>query len=64
MILSILLPLIAQAGPSVGVGAGGSLPQAPLEIPRKKAAAAAPVAVLVPLHALRNRFATARTRTS
>ncbi len=36
MILSILLPLIAQVGPSVGVGAGGSLPQAPLEIPRKK----------------------------
>lgn len=44
MILSILLPLLAQVGPSVGVGAGGSLPQAPLEIPRKKseAAAAAP----------------------
>ncbi|MFN5778000.1 MAG: hypothetical protein ACK44O_00790, partial [Novosphingobium sp.] len=44
MILSILLPLLAQVGPSVGVGAGGSLPQAPLEIPRKKseAVAAAP----------------------
>lgn len=44
MNLSILLPLLAQVGPSVGVGAGGSLPQAPLEIPRKKsdAAAAAP----------------------
>lgn len=40
MILSILLPLLAQVGPSVGVGAGGSLPQAPLEIPRKKAEAA------------------------
>ena len=39
MIFSLLLPLIAQAGPSVGVGAGGSLPQAPLEIHRKKAAA-------------------------
>lgn len=37
MILSLLLPLLAQVGPSVGVGAGGSLPQAPLEIPRKKA---------------------------
>ena len=37
MILSLLLPFLAQVGPSVGVGAGGSLPQAPLEIPRKKA---------------------------
>ena len=42
MILSILLPLLAQVGPSVGVGAGGALPQAPLEIPRKKSDAAAP----------------------
>lgn len=41
MILSLLLPLLAQVGPSVGVGAGGSLPQAPLEIPRKKTDAAA-----------------------
>ena len=48
MILSILLPLIAQVGPSVGVGAGGSLPQAPLEIPRKKGEAAAPAAELSP----------------
>lgn len=48
MILSILLPLIAQVGPSVGVGAGGSLPQAPLEIPRKKAEAVAPPARLTP----------------
>ena len=46
MILSILLPLIAQVGPSVGVGAGGSLPQAPLEIPRKKTEVAAPAASL------------------
>lgn len=46
MILSILLPLLAQVGPSVGVGAGGSLPQAPLEIPRKKTEAAAPTASL------------------
>lgn len=42
MILFILLPLLAQIGPSVGVGAGGSLPQAPLEIPRNKPEAAAP----------------------
>lgn len=35
MILSIFLPLLAQ------VGAGGALPQAPLEIPRKKPQAAA-----------------------
>lgn len=48
MILSILLPLIAQVGPSVGVGAGGSLPHAPLEIPRKKAEAVAPPARLTP----------------
>lgn len=48
MILSLLLPLIAQVGPSVGVGAGGSLPQAPLEIPRKKTEAAAPPAPLTP----------------
>ena len=48
MILSILLPLIAQVGPSVGVGAGGSLPQAPLEIPRKKTEAVAPPAALTP----------------
>ncbi len=48
MILSLLLPLIAQVGPSVGVGAGGSLPQAPLEIPRKKTEAAAPPAPLSP----------------
>lgn len=48
MILSLLLPLIAQVGPSVGVGAGGSLPQAPLEIPRKKTEAAAPPAPLIP----------------
>ena len=48
MILSILLPLLAQVGPSVGVGAGGSLPQAPLEIPRKKTEAAAPPAALTP----------------
>lgn len=49
MILSILLPLLAQVGPSVGVGAGGSLPQAPLEIPRKKPAALpAPIAPLTP----------------
>lgn len=46
MILSILLPLIAQIGPSVGVGAGGTLPQAPLQIPRKRAQAAAPAAPL------------------
>ena len=48
MILSLLLPLIAQVGPSVGVGAGGSLPQAPLEIPRKKTEAGAPPAPLTP----------------
>ncbi len=48
MILSILLPLIAQFGPSVGVGAAGSLPQAPLEIPRKKSEAATPAAELSP----------------
>lgn len=48
MILSLLLPLIAQVGPSVGVGAGGSLPQAPLKIPRKKTEAAAPPAPLTP----------------
>lgn len=48
MILTLLLPLIAQVGPSVGVGAGGSLPQAPLEIPRKKTEAAAPPAPLSP----------------
>lgn len=46
MILSIFLPLLAQIGPSVGVGAGGSLPQAPLQIPRKKPASAAPAAPL------------------
>ncbi|MFM6950126.1 MAG: tetratricopeptide repeat protein [Novosphingobium sp.] len=48
MILSILLPLIAQVGPSVGVGAGGSLPQAPLEMPRKKSEAATSAAELSP----------------
>lgn len=48
MILSILLPLIAQAGAGVGVGTGGSLPQAPLEIPRKKAEAAVPAPPLSP----------------
>lgn len=48
MIFSLLLPLIAQAGPSVGVGAGGSLPQAPLEIHRKKAAAVSAEAQLSP----------------
>jgi len=48
MILSLLRPLIARVGPSVGVGAGGSLPQAPLEIPRKKTEAAAPPAPLSP----------------
>jgi tetratricopeptide (TPR) repeat protein len=45
MTLLILLPLLAQVGPSVGPGAGGALPQAPLEIPRKKAEAAAPPAL-------------------
>lgn len=44
MILSFLLPFIAQVGPSVGVGAGGSLPQAPLQIPHKKTEAAAQAA--------------------
>lgn len=45
MTLLILLPLLAQVGPSVGLGAGGALPQAPLDIPRKKAEAAAPPAL-------------------
>lgn len=40
MIFSILLPLLAQVGPSVGPGAGGALPQAPIVIPRKAAGAA------------------------
>lgn len=47
MILAALLPLLlAQAGPSVAPGAGGALPQAPLEIPRKRRDAAAPAAAL------------------
>lgn len=46
MTLSILLPLLAQLGPSVSPGAGGALPQAPLEIPRKKVEADAPTAPL------------------
>lgn len=42
MILAVLLPItLAQAGPSVSPGAGGALPQAPLQIPRKQAERAA-----------------------
>lgn len=49
MILFILLPLLAQVGPSVGVGAGGSLPQAPIELPRKKIEASPrPISPLTP----------------
>lgn len=48
MIPFLMLPLIVQVGPSVGVGAGGSLPQAPLEIPRKKTEVAAPPPALTP----------------
>lgn len=34
--MSLMLALLlAQVGPSVSPGAGGALPQAPLEIPRK-----------------------------
>lgn len=35
--------LLAQIGPSASVGAGGALPQAPLDIRRKRTEAAAPV---------------------
>jgi tetratricopeptide (TPR) repeat protein len=46
MILAAFLPLLlAQAGPSVAPGAGGALPQAPLQIPRKRAEDAAPAGV-------------------
>jgi tetratricopeptide (TPR) repeat protein len=38
----ILAVLLAQVGPSVGPGAGGALPQAPLEIHRKRSDAAVP----------------------
>jgi tetratricopeptide (TPR) repeat protein len=38
----ILAVLLAQVGPSVGPGAGGALPQAPLEIHRKRSEAAVP----------------------
>ncbi len=41
----ILAALLAQVGPSVSPGAGGALPQAPLEIPRKKAVDQAPIAL-------------------
>lgn len=46
--MSLMLALLlAQVGPSVSPGAGGALPQAPLEIPRaKKADAPAPAAPL------------------
>ena len=43
----ILAALLAQVGPSVSPGAGGALPQAPLEIPRKTKAASAPVPLAV-----------------
>ena len=43
-ILSILLPLLAQAGVSTAApGNGPALPQAPIAIPQRKAASAAPV---------------------
>lgn len=38
----ILAVLLAQMGPSVGPGAGGALPQAPLDIRRKRTEAAEP----------------------
>jgi hypothetical protein len=42
MSLTLVL-LLAQIGPSASVGAGGALPQAPLDIRRKRTEAAAPI---------------------